>query len=512
MVTHNQKCNALPSILGIFCHSSNTAERVVEVLARMGISISISSIHDAIVSLSNKAQETVWKLGETLTVAYAYDNFDVDLKSSVPTVEKSGDSLQHLTSGLLFSLPEGTTKDDLRCSDALWEKSRLNDTLPDDRENLAEKPDWTYLLKLHPKTSRTDRNGMTCRDRWNAWKFLHTLVHEGPAEFHQFRALLTPPEVIEQIPLSKTKTFPARSMDISNSSVAGNIETIINLMNQAGVGDPSEIDDEAINSLVEYVVFFHGDLGTGERITSAQIHRAIEESPYRRLQFVIFVFGLFHLKMACADTLWRIFIRPPESRLDPSSVIHDVRVLRPSDFGKVTSNPGFRKMHQVIAHDGACRRLDCWRVEVSKRGKGESLKLFAASNPSFEDLQDLANHIAMNYVASETRLQDLRSLPSTIRDRQYENSLLINQYYLLYEELSYAMNFGDIGRVKTCLLPWAALCKATGKHKYAAVMVKHVTDLQSHFKDHPGLWCVRSLICPTDHSWVNSVVRYDTVC
>ncbi|KIM63644.1 hypothetical protein SCLCIDRAFT_38320, partial [Scleroderma citrinum Foug A] len=48
---------------------------------------------------------------------YAYDNFDVDLKSHVPLAEKSTDSLKHLTSGLLFPLKHGVTIDDLKCSE-----------------------------------------------------------------------------------------------------------------------------------------------------------------------------------------------------------------------------------------------------------------------------------------------------------------------------------------------------------------------------------------------------------
>ncbi|KIJ07101.1 hypothetical protein PAXINDRAFT_35747, partial [Paxillus involutus ATCC 200175] len=58
----------------------------------------------------------------SLLASYAYDNFDVDLKSQVPTAEKSNDSLKHLTSGLLFPLVHGITVDDLKCPEELWKK------------------------------------------------------------------------------------------------------------------------------------------------------------------------------------------------------------------------------------------------------------------------------------------------------------------------------------------------------------------------------------------------------
>ncbi|KAI6035833.1 hypothetical protein EDC04DRAFT_2547883, partial [Pisolithus marmoratus] len=50
------------------------------------------------------------------------DNFDVDLKTSDQQVEKSNDTLKHLTSGLLFPLQHGTSLDDLCCSCFLWEQ------------------------------------------------------------------------------------------------------------------------------------------------------------------------------------------------------------------------------------------------------------------------------------------------------------------------------------------------------------------------------------------------------
>ena len=41
------------------------------------------------------------------------------------------------------------------------------------------------------------------------------------------------------------------------------------------------------------------------------------------------------------------------------------------------------------------------------------------------------------------------------------------------------MNAGDIGRIETLFLPWIALLKGCGKHKYARQMVKFLQDI--HF-------------------------------
>ncbi|KAF8220285.1 hypothetical protein L208DRAFT_1334806, partial [Tricholoma matsutake] len=41
----NAKCNAFESVFGIFLHSTNTPEKVIQALAHMGISISSSAGH-----------------------------------------------------------------------------------------------------------------------------------------------------------------------------------------------------------------------------------------------------------------------------------------------------------------------------------------------------------------------------------------------------------------------------------------------------------------------------------
>ncbi|KIK81279.1 hypothetical protein PAXRUDRAFT_126711, partial [Paxillus rubicundulus Ve08.2h10] len=64
----------------------------------------------------------IQSLGHMLTAAYTYDNFDVDLKSTVHMVEKSSDSLKHLTFGLLFPLLHGIKQQDMWHSQLLWEK------------------------------------------------------------------------------------------------------------------------------------------------------------------------------------------------------------------------------------------------------------------------------------------------------------------------------------------------------------------------------------------------------
>ncbi|KAI6017704.1 hypothetical protein BKA83DRAFT_4030384, partial [Pisolithus microcarpus] len=70
-------------------------------------------------------------------------------------------------------------------------------------------------------------------------------------------------------------------------------------------------------------------------------------------------------------------------------------------------------------------------------------------------------------------------------DLQFENALLLNKYFLLYEELSYGMNSSDIAHVETCIVSWIPILKAIGKHKYPLHMTNFLFNM--HFAYPPGL-------------------------
>ncbi|KAI9465647.1 hypothetical protein BJY52DRAFT_1113138, partial [Lactarius psammicola] len=82
----NKNCNYLQSILGIFVHSANVPQHVTEVLAYAGLSISIKSIQRAVKSMSKDSAHRIKESLCSLKVAIAYDNFDINFKTSELTL------------------------------------------------------------------------------------------------------------------------------------------------------------------------------------------------------------------------------------------------------------------------------------------------------------------------------------------------------------------------------------------------------------------------------------------
>ena len=434
--------------------------------------------------MSAKAIQRLATLG--MTLLWAYDNFDVLLKSMTTTLENNVDPLKHLTSALVFQFQHDVVPEDLQVSDQLWRSDGFNDK----SDASVRFTKWDMWLKIcsryaelvAPIAKEGQVNSTEQDDRhveFRVWLFLHDLIEHGPKHFQKFRGNLVPPAPIgESIPVTKTEIIPLQSLDISNSTVDGNIDTIEKLLEQTGLGE-YELPTPTV-SLDHQVLLFHGDLGTGDRINSAKQRRSIEDSPRNRLQFAVFVMGLFHTKMACTETIWRTFIRDRKARTDKTSFYSDFKILRPRDSSGLSSTFKFRPVHDAIRHIGICRRLDCMRI-VAKDDRYSSLQEFADSQPDWSCVEALARTAVGRFVPGFPELQELDGKVLEERDQQLENSIGFHIYSTLYEEMSYAMDHGDVGRVEMCLIAWAPLFEAAGKTKYAQHAIKLVHDLNYVF-------------------------------
>lgn len=149
----NKRCNYLQSILGIFYHSASVPEKVIETLAHAGMSITLTSIHNTIKSLSQEASQKLHNSVSTLTMAFTYDNFNMTFWVAEPTVGKDTMfvSATSATAILIYGLD---SKEDLRCSAELWEKDPNNPDLPS-----KITVDNTDLLQFHHKYGTIKKPG-----------------------------------------------------------------------------------------------------------------------------------------------------------------------------------------------------------------------------------------------------------------------------------------------------------------------------------------------------------------
>ncbi|KIK32774.1 hypothetical protein CY34DRAFT_27153 [Suillus luteus UH-Slu-Lm8-n1] len=360
----DNRCNTLQCVFGIFLHSTGTPQRVIDVLAHAGVSISTQSIATAVKSLSNEAGVQIKQAVQTLTTALAYDNFDIDFKTAQPTIE--------------------------------------------------------HQSQFVSSTSAT--------------------------------------------------AIPLYGVDDPASTTDGNIEVMDTLLRQGGIGEceDAEFDPQYDVDMSAHVLLVHRDLLTKERLDVIVKSQCIEDTLKCRFQHVVFIPGLFHFKMACADVLWHTWIQP-----------------------QFVSKPGFRQMHDVLHHDLWASILNCWLVEAQTRDSTwDSLEVFAKCTPSWELVVEMSECIINKFVANTMTLMHQYQQPTQEHDQQFENQVLHNCDKLLYVDLCHAMNSGDIGQVEASFLSWIYIFKATKKHKYAYHTARFMVQMQYAFKFRPVDWLV----------------------
>lgn len=462
-------------MFGFFFHSKNVPEKVIQVLNRFGISDSAQSISNAVNSLSQKSTDRIFRAGRTLLCSVAYDNFDFNSTTSSPTLERDKAFL-HAISATLIPLAAGVKTEDLRCSAEVYAKTGFNLDQP------SAKVRFSFLDIINTPSlampefpySGFPRPHRTARQQRQQWHILSILVRHGTF-FSKFEADLGLPEPVRTLPARKTTQIPLVAMPLNQSTIEGNAQALFEINWQCGVGQ--EVVENTLRAPVvfdDFVRLTHGDLGTLEKLDSLMQSRRLEKNPEDRLQYLVPVMGLFHVKMAIVDALWKTYIEPQAARMDQYSVFDFIGILRPKETGKFISKPGFRRMHDIVHQITYAAILDCWRVAIQHFYPSiDSLEEFSKTDPRWEDVQKLADYIVDNFVAGSTfpnsRRHDLGQ-----RDRLFENNTLRNRDFLDYIELSHAIVWGDVGRIEELFVPLICLCQSTSKNKYATHMLRHL--------------------------------------
>ncbi|KAF8317294.1 uncharacterized protein EI90DRAFT_2943471, partial [Cantharellus anzutake] len=447
----NSRCNAFQAVQGFFLESVNTPERVINVLAHGGWSVSVMSMMNMVKSLTVERQKIIRDLSKDGLCALAYDNLDFDFKPKEATLENPG-TFESITTGTFIPLGHSTTLDDLRFSDELWRKSSLN---PQGTKDVTPShlPSQKYILKRVGESIPHIELAMQ-------WYIKSVIVEYLPSSY---KDLLGPMPSSKWIGVEKSTQQPARAMHIKASSNDGNVEIVDNLERQ--LGTKSEWYDS-------YIRLCHGDLGTQERHDSTTFFHAIENSSQNRLQWLVTVPGVFHIRMAAVDAIWRTHISGHALQSNEGGTYKLFQTLRPRDFTKLSRNPSYHMLNDGIMHLVKVHITVCWEQVLGN----SDLQGFSETEPAWDTIDDLAHQIFIKHFAGNN-FNDLQDLPNSKCDRRLENQLLFNRDGLMYVLLAQASNTGAVGFMKDLLWIWVPMFCACGKHKYVAHLSKFLRDL-----------------------------------
>lgn len=496
-------CNAFAMNFGLFLHASGTSQRAIHALSQVGISTSPSSINRTVEALSKDTHKAMQHAGQSLQYTMVYDNLVIDFGSPGQSiVEQLQKTMRNITTGTFIN--HHFNPDDLRCAEEIRRTDRYNDRVDHSQDkqynyyDLLDTYDSDLSDASQSSSSQSSDDEDAClRPHFFAWILREAICTHGPAFFHVFRARNVRPETLEQLPIRKTEQVPCRAMKYENSTVNGNIESIEDMMEQAGIRRTSETASQVpgeLPSVSEYVLIVSGDLGSGERIDSGRRCRAMEICVWNTLYHIIFVPGMFHVKMAIVDMLWKLFIKPFSSTSDSTSAVRATQFLcaKAKDTTKILKGPPtYQQMKRFLKHLGTAERLTCWRTALESRF-GPTIwtdlddKSFNAQFTlrfTWDDIVSMSDDLVTSFF-NIGQVRDRReSKDDSLRDSVLENTMLRNYYMLLYEESIYAMNFGDIGRLQQCLIDWIPAFRAVGKHKYAYHLTSFFINLKYRYPE-----------------------------
>lgn len=362
----NKDVNALQSVIGFFLELKQTPDIIVELLAHMGVSVSSQTNRNVVNSLTVHAKQWNKHLPPS---QFIYDNFDVDLKVAQATAGKGG---SHLSMTSATFAPYATIEGGfhLRYTKELYKTSHFNVHL-----SAGDPQIYTPLLR-HVLPNHNSGSGLRKVFAWH----LHAILIQQEPSFKSYESQLHLPNEIKCLPLVKTRQFPANAINADKGQNDSNWQVLESLLDQSGVQE-STVEDN--------IILVHGDLSMKERIDALRKMRTPEKNSKNHLDFVIFVLGLFHLKMAATDVFWRAHVKPKAGQDDPTEFFRYLFHLRPKESGKFSSGPGFRRLHNIIHHILWVDVLDCWQLQAAALDH-QSLAEFVSTAPNWSVLVKLS--------------------------------------------------------------------------------------------------------------------------
>lgn len=229
----------------------------------------------------------------------------------------------------------------------------------------------------------------------------------------------------------KTVTHPLPSMHIDQASVAGNLE-VLNTIMEKSLRLPQTWFD------AERKILVAGDQLTISRISKAMEYKAVDISPFHRLQFAIPWLQLFHLEMAFCGLILQTHWGSTNQigSLQFNKVFLKRKRVSLTDFD-------FHAADELLRHtfDAMVKRI--WEVYLQNVDLAKAIEGMSANQ-----VQDLVAEKVTDIV-NDLISPDPDELSGYSRTNR--NMALLLRHLLFYFELRTAIKAGDIGRIEESL-------------------------------------------------------------
>ncbi|KAF9955597.1 hypothetical protein BGZ65_003287 [Modicella reniformis] len=413
MIMRSSKSNYLQKILSLYLYSSGASRKVIEVLEKIGLSISYSSLMTALRSLTEDALKRVRLLAATEPFLVVYDNINIASKKADQRLHNKDDFQNGATATVIASKGFAEASVDPNPCRHL----SLDDLVPTADNN------------IHRRKA-----------------FRHHLLDVLSRHSEDYQHCKSPEPTVRVLETKKTKTYPVPSMHIDQSSVEGNKDILETIM-EGTLKLSREWFDRGIMIIL-----------AGDQLTMARIRTLIElrwddVSAYHRLEWAIPVMQLFHLQMLLGATILRHHYGHVAS---PGSLAYNITML-----GRKRVNcdkPDFHAADELLRHTFDAMVLVAWQEVLGT----DDLKRFSnkCSKKGLSNLTNAGVDTLMERFLDPKNLHQLNCQAS-------QNAALFIRDMLFYIELSAAIKAGDVGRIEEVIKWLTVIFQADTTKKYA---------------------------------------------
>lgn len=429
----------------------------------------------ALTKISDNEMENVRKLVQTLPFVITHDNVNIPFR----VYSQRLDNQSHFDSGTastVFFQP-----------DAPLEHPLCNRTLQDFRAQGRKSP--LSITKIY------DLAQAAAADQYkrDIHRVLRYLIDSDEFDLSTYpqssdQSIFIPPKPLMQLRTGKeyiTRQFMLGMEHLEEASYEGNDQVMMAIAHQLGL----DTKDEQKKTGLHRVIPWCGDQLTAERLHGLYKFCGQDRNAYERLDWLVVVFGWFHLQMAFANSLHKQYLGTTAGR----GLMHAFTLLERKGLHTVqTCGPFHQNLHDAIYHVTEAHFRACWKV-VGKVEKLEDLH-----NRTPVELYSLARQI-VEELASSTTVEAIGSQPGDEQDETFRHSVLWNRDSLWYIDLSEAILTGDVGILEDTLPHLAFRFSGGGNSKYTLEILELLQGL--HHDWPPEIWFVvlRRLDVFTDH-------------
>jgi hypothetical protein len=455
--TRSNRRARVAKLWSIYLKACGLSARAFDALHALGVLMSHKWTANAYGTLSDRAMEAVCTAIRLFPWLISHDNINVALR----VFSQRLNNQSHFVSGCAYTiwvLP-------LRAALPL----DMNRTLQIHRsQNCGEVFDFSAVL--YGNDDADDRI-----EAFNVHHVLQLLLNSPDFidYIHRKDPLFASPDAVHQLLgglENAIKMFILRTSTYEEASYEGTLNVMADSFKQLLLDTKDEQEHTALHRVIAWI----GDQLTIERLRGLWKYRHEDHNSFDRLDYMVPIFGWFHLVMAFANSLHKQY-------LGTSAGIGGLRqafdvLKRKGLISQSTKGPFWHNLDEALHHISEAHFRAAW-LDV---GNVKNLGDLKTKSP--QALKDLAEKLIQDH-ASREALNKVDCMEAGKQDQIFRQWTMWNMDILPYLALRTAIKSGDVGRIEDLLPTLLFRFAGGGNPKYAIEMLELFQGLQREWPE-----------------------------